>query len=75
MIYLDAAATSLQKPSSVGYAMLDALETMASPGRGGHRPAMRAAETVYRCRELAAELFPRAEALVIVEKHHIKMTK
>lgn len=57
MIYLDAAATSLQKPSSVGYAMLDALETMASPGRGGHRPAMRAAETVYRCRELAAELF------------------
>lgn len=57
MIYLDAAATSLQKPSAVGFAMLDAMQSMASPGRGGHSPAMRAAETVYRCRELAAELF------------------
>lgn len=57
MIYLDAAATSLQKPSAVGFAMLDAMRAMTSPGRGGHRPSMLAAETVYRCRELAAELF------------------
>ena len=57
MIYLDSAATSLLKPSAVGYAMTEALRTMASPGRGGHAPAMFAAETVYRCRELAAELF------------------
>lgn len=57
MIYLDSAATSLLKPSAVGYAMADALCTMASPGRGGHVPAMLAAETVFRCRELAAELF------------------
>lgn len=57
MIYLDSAATSLQKPSAVRYAMMEALQTMASPGRGGHVPAMLAAETVFRCRERAAELF------------------
>ncbi len=57
MIYLDSAATSLLKPSAVGYAMTNALSAMASPGRGGHGPAMLAADTVFRCRELAAELF------------------
>ena len=57
MIYLDSAATSLLKPSAVGYAMTEALRTMASPGRGGHTPAMLAADTVFRCRERAAELF------------------
>ena len=57
MIYLDSAATSLLKPSAVGYAMANAISAMASPGRGGHDPAMLAADTVFRCRELAAELF------------------
>ena len=57
MIYLDHAATSLVKPSSVTYAMIHALQNYASPGRGGHHPAMDAAEAVYRCREKAAELF------------------
>ena len=57
MIYLDSAATSLVKPASVGRAMLRAMEDCASPGRGGHRPAMRAAELVYRARERAASLF------------------
>ena len=57
MIYLDNAATTLIKPVSVEQAMRRAMENCASPGRGGHRPAMRAAELVYRCRERAAELF------------------
>ncbi len=57
MIYLDSAATSLIKPPSVGRAMLRAMEGCASPGRGAHRPAMRAAELVFRARERAAELF------------------
>ena len=57
MIYLDSAATSLIKPASVGRAVLRAMRTMASPGRGGHAPAMLAAETVYACREAAALLF------------------
>lgn len=38
MIYLDSAATSLQKPRSVHMAVQNAMRTMASPGRGGHRP-------------------------------------
>ena len=57
MIYLDAAATTLQKPASVRQAVLRAMRQCASPGRGGHPPAMEAAEAVYRCRCLAAELF------------------
>ncbi len=57
MIYLDSAATTLQKPPAVKRAMLSAVERMASPGRGGHKPAMLAAETAFRCREAAAGLF------------------
>jgi len=57
VIYLDNAATSLQKPRSVPEAVSNAIRAMASPGRGGHRPAMLAAETAYNCREEIAELF------------------
>lgn len=57
MIYLDSAATTMQKPASVSAAVCRAMECMASPGRGGHRPAMRAAQTVFQCRETAARLF------------------
>ena len=57
MIYLDSAATSLIKPACVGRAVLHAMRSMASPGRGGHEPAMKAAETVYACREEAAAFF------------------
>ena len=57
MIYLDSAATAMQKPDSVRQAMSFALTHMASPGRGGHRPAMLAGQTVFRCRQEAAELF------------------
>ena len=61
MIYLDSAATTLQKPAAVSKAMRMAMERMASPGRGGHRPAMLAAETAFACREEAAKLFGVAE--------------
>ena len=66
MIYLDSAATSLLKPPSVPEAMEFAVKTMASPGRGGHAPAMAAAETVYDCRCAAAGLFnvPSPEQVV-----------
>lgn len=57
MIYLDSAATTLQKPPAVRRAVVSAMERMASPGRGGHRPAMLAAETAFACRAAAAELF------------------
>ena len=44
MIYLDSAATSLLKPSAVERAVVYAMRTMASPGRGGHSAALKAAE-------------------------------
>ena len=47
MIYFDAAATTLQKPPSVRRAVLRAMETMASPGRGGYRQARLAEELLY----------------------------
>ena len=57
MIYLDSAATTLQKPPEVGCAVFRTMQRASSPGRGGHAFAMRAAETVYAARETAAKLF------------------
>ncbi len=57
MIYLDSAATSFLKPESVKKSMLNALNTMSSPGRGTYAAAMRAADKVYECRSLACRLF------------------
>ena len=57
MIYLDSAATTMQKPASVATASAWAINHLASPGRGGHQPAMAAAETAFACREAAARLF------------------
>lgn len=57
MIYLDNAATTLQKPPEVGQAMLVALQTAGNPGRGAHEPTLHAARLVYGAREALAELF------------------
>lgn len=57
MIYLDSAATTLQKPAAVATAAAWAINHLASPGRGGHRPAMAAAEKAFACREAASRLF------------------
>lgn len=57
MIYFDSAATSFMKPQSVAMAVQRALRTCASVGRGGYRAAQNASETVFRCRQSAAELF------------------
>lgn len=57
VIYLDAAATTLQKPFQVGQAMRWAMAHCASVGRGGHAASVLAARVVHECRELAAELF------------------
>lgn len=56
MIYLDSAATTLQKPPAVARATAGAINRLASPGRGGHRPAMEAADIAFACREEAAAL-------------------
>ena len=61
MIYLDSAATTMQKPPAVARAVAYAVGHMASPGRGGHPPAMKAAETAFACRQVAAELLGVAD--------------
>jgi len=57
VIYFDAGATTLEKPPGVYRAVSEAMRTMTSPGRGGHRATQLAEETVFRCRTEAAELF------------------
>ena len=39
MIYLDSAATTFQKPAAVQRAVVRAMRTMSSPGRGGYAAA------------------------------------
>ncbi len=58
MNYLDNAATSFPKPPSVTRELLRAVnEYGGNPGRGSHPLAMRAAETIYNCREALASFF------------------
>ena len=42
MIYLDSAATTFQKPAAVQRAVVQAMRTMSSPGRGGYAAAQQA---------------------------------
>src|SRR5699024_4220606 len=66
MIYLDSAATTLRKPTSVARACAYAIDHLATPGRGGHRPAMAAAEMAFACRREAAALFAVPEPVRVV---------
>ena len=67
MIYLDSAATTVQKPPAVAEACSRAMRCAASPGRGGHRWGREAASIVYDCRSAAAKLFhvPTPEQVVL----------
>ena len=57
MIYLDNGATSFPKPEAVIRAVEAAVTKTGNPGRGGYPAAMAAAKTLYRCREMAGEMF------------------
>lgn len=50
--------------------MVNALRTCASPGRGGHEAAKRAAEKVYNCRENASRLFNVGDSVRVVFTHN-----
>lgn len=66
MIYLDNGATSFHKPEAVYRAVEKAMRTCANPGRGGYGAAEKAARQVYKCREVAGELFHcRPEQVVL----------
>ena len=58
LIHFDNAATSGPKPDSVIQAVCDCLRNAnANPGRSAHSLSIKAAEIIYRTRELIGELF------------------
>lgn len=57
MIYLDTAATSLQKPDSVADAVYNAIKYMGNSGRGAHEASLEAGRIIYAAREQLARLF------------------
>ena len=57
MIYLDSAATTLQKPRAISAAVAAAITTMTTPGRGEHSASRLAADRMLAMRTTAAELF------------------
>ena len=57
MIYLDNAATTLQKPQQVIDAVVQAMTTMGNAARGAHSGALSASRVVYETRCKIARLF------------------
>lgn len=57
MIYLDNGATTFPKPRNVINNVNKSLLNGANPGRGGHRLAIKASETVYNSRKTLADFF------------------
>lgn len=57
MIYLNNAATTLQKPPCVVQAVVQAMEHQGSCARGSHASELSAARTVFHTREALARLF------------------
>ena len=57
MIYLDNAATTLQKPPCVAEAVVSAMGTLGNSGRGAHAGSLSAGRTIYHARETLAALF------------------
>lgn len=57
MIYLDNAATTLQKPEAVLQAVTQAMTSFGNCSRGAHAGALQAAGTVYEARAEIAKLF------------------
>lgn len=66
MIYLDNAATTLQKPRPVIDAVVSAMETLGNSARGTHDGSLSASRIIYGTREKLAALFgcPRPDHVV-----------
>ncbi|HCU08392.1 MAG TPA: cysteine desulfurase [Clostridiales bacterium] len=66
MIYLDNAATTLQKPPQVIEAVAEAMHSLGNSARGTSSGSLRASRTVYEARVKIAELLgcPKAEHVV-----------
>ena len=57
MIYLDNAATTMQKPQCVAQAVADAITSFGNSGRSAHNAALSASRTVFEARKLLAQFF------------------
>lgn len=57
MIYMDNAATTMQKPKEVVQAVAAAMESMGNAGRGAHGASLSASRTVYDTRDLLCRFF------------------
>lgn len=57
MIYLDNAATTIQKPKTVAEAMIRTLDSVGNAGRGVNQASLQAARIIYNTRESLAKLF------------------
>ena len=66
MIYMDNAATTLQKPPQVIKAVADAMTCMGNAGRGVNDGSLNAARIVYGAREKLAGLFSAEDVSCIV---------
>ena len=66
MIYLDNAATTIQKPPEVIEAVVRAMTTMGNASRGAYGSALEASRGIYDARQKLARLFgcPRADHVV-----------
>lgn len=66
MIYLDNAATTIQKPPEVIEAVVRAMTTMGNASRGAYGSALEASRAIYDARRKLARLFgcPRADHVV-----------
>lgn len=66
MIYLDNAATTMQKPPGVAEAVAHAVGALGNSARGAHGGSLDAARTIYTARELIAALFhcPRPDHVI-----------
>lgn len=67
MIYLDNAATSFPKPSSVYNAVLECMKNYAAnPGRSSHDMSLKASAKIMECRKEISNLFGIANPLNLV---------
>ena len=57
MIYLDNAATTMQKPKEVIQAVVTAMQSMGNAGRGAHSASLEASRTIYDTREKLCHFF------------------
>lgn len=66
MIYLNNAATTLQKPPCVARAVVEAMSGQGSCARGGHTSELSAARTIFHTRQALTRLFtfPHPERVV-----------